>query len=617
MDRFILLFLFLGLYQGFIFSQQVLETIYDVSSGLPFQEVTNTFKSKDGGLWLEYSNQEYLSHFDGITWKHIRYSDEGLPASLSLMRDYKDGLWLSRRSELTNDLDVAVYGADKKWYRHQVKGVLVDDFFKVFDRLFYIDTQYQLHYFYKGSLVSTGMVIDNKVFGKHETLKRAIFIDSSTILLYFHRKHKTSVWQRGIYYDFKHKKVLLTDSCDLTNTYMLPISPNRYLVRSKNKSSINEIIRQGDLTVKKATDFEISKFDFIYLSQNNGVAEGFSIKNAGQSKKDVYVLSVEGKKLVKKFAGLNEGLIASGICEDENSNLWYATQSGLIRSNPHMLSFSESDKNMVNGLHSLAEDDEGKIWFGGYNQGGWSVWDGKTLARPVDQNLLYNRVLPGAYSHDGKIFFFEESFDFSTLSYIKNDRLHKLPFPEPVSSGFFMTALGSGRMAAGLAGKGLLLFDPESSKGYSIKNKDNGLLLQNVLTISEDLSNRLWMGRISQGVACYDPAQDTVVTWLISADEPLSVGMMSSKLDGRGDLWLGTNKGLYFLSKPHLFDIKNKSIYQHISSVHLPANDVSRVSSIGQNDKYLMAATDKGSAPLDKAAPLDGRRQKEGLFSLV
>lgn len=171
----------------------------------------------------------------------------------------------------------------------------------------------------------------------------------------------------------------------------------------------------------------------------------------------------------------------------------------------------------------IAEDNQGKIWFGGYNQSGWSYWNGISIKRPNDKGLLFNRVLPGSTYSNGRIWFFEESFEPFAQKYIQNDRLGKMVFPEMVSPGYYFTTLKSGKIGAGLAGKGLLIFDPAKPSDFTIKKKDNGLLLQNVLTISEDYHNRLWMGRMSQGVACYDPVTDTIVTWLVSTENPKSL----------------------------------------------------------------------------------------------
>jgi hypothetical protein len=124
------------------------------------------------------------------------------------------------------------------------------------------------------------------------------------------------------------------------------------------------------------------------------------------------------------------------------------------------------------------------------------------------------------------------------------------------------------------------------------------------------------MGRMSQGVACYDPAKDTIVTWLISTENPKSLGMIASKTDTRGDLWMGTSKGMYILLEPHRFDILKQSLFDHIKYVPLPGDYHDRINSITESRKYLIAGSDKGIHLIDKSVPTDkeGRRRTYELW---
>ncbi|MBK8516027.1 MAG: hypothetical protein IPL55_06975 [Saprospiraceae bacterium] len=90
MIRYILTLIFLLMLPVGLSAQHALETVYDVTSGLPFQETTNAYKDTKGQLWVEYSNQEYISRFDGISWTHYKFVDFGMPPGLAIERETKE-----------------------------------------------------------------------------------------------------------------------------------------------------------------------------------------------------------------------------------------------------------------------------------------------------------------------------------------------------------------------------------------------------------------------------------------------------------------------------------------------------------------------------------------------
>lgn len=591
-------------------AQQIVETVFDIDAGLPFQEVTGVVPGIDGRLWIEYSNQSYLSRFDGISWTHIKFSDVGMPDGLSIVRELKDGLVLQKFSALNNSTEVVHYDLKKKWTRTKFDGVLVWDFFQLFDQCVFFDKNHRILFLTKEGFVSSDIFIPKDVLAEDEEPRSAQFADSTTIVFYLSRKQEVKNVEKVVVYDFKQQRFLYHDTFDPTSEISTLVAPGFVLKRSKTNTRLFEIKQNRQ---DQTFQFNKNSFDVInifHFGSRPAIKAGFSVKNE-QFKNDIYAYDKLRNVFVKTFTGLSEGLRPSGLHLDEATNLWYATHSGLVRRKSNILFFPESENNMVNALHTLAEDEEGKIWFGGYNQGGWSFWDGKSIKRPTDKRLLNNRVLPGSFHHLQKLFFFEEAFDFNVLSYIQKNRLKKMRFRSKVNPGYFFTVLKSGRMAGGLAGKGLLLFDPDDPDDYLMVGREKGLMLENVLTISEDREGRLWMGRLSQGLACFDPVKDTVVTWLVNSENPRSLGVMSSKIDFSGDLWIGSNSGLYFLPQPDIYDVKRFSVFDHLQQVHLTGNDQSRISSLAENKKYWMAGSEKGLHLVDKSAPIDreGRRR--------
>ncbi len=608
--RYMLTILCLSLLIAGTTAQQVLENVYDVATGLPFQEVTGVHQDKNGYMWLEYSNQEYISRFDGITWTHFRFIDYGMPTGMSFFRETKEGLWFFKYDAVNKTTDLVLRNHQQKWRRFSFQGLNIVDYFALTDEIAYLDQDYRMYRYADTSFIYTGHTIPDSIIGRDYYLNGAQYIDKKTSLaLYIYCRDQRVPYDKFVVYNYVTKSVIFTDKRDHGKRFQPMLTPNKFFF-------LNDIQRGYDvqnggrafLLKGMSKTFQDINIPF-QLYRNSSTSAYISVNKKG--KKDIYVFNDKENKVEKIYQDLYEGFRSSPLVKDQNNNLWYATHSGLFRRNPHILTFKESSPGMVNGLHTLAEDDQGKIWFGGYNQSGWSYWDGQSIKKPDDQNLLSNRVLPGSFYTAGKIWFFDEALDYTNISYIQRVRLKKLHFPEAVTPGYYFTKLQSGKMAAGLAGKGLLIFDPEKPSDYIIKNKDNGLLLQNVLTISEDKSHKIWMGRMSQGIACYDPKTDTVVNWLVSTENPKSLGMIASRTDHQGDLWMGTSKGLYFLHQPHRFDILSQPLFDHIVPVQLTGDYKDRVNSITETQKYLIAGSDKGVHLIDKKTPPDkeGRRQ--------
>lgn len=589
-------------------AQQALEKLYDVGTGLPFQEVTGMHTDKNGFLWIEYSNQEYTSRFDGITWTHYRFSDHGMPPGLALDRETKDGLWFIKINYINKTTELILLDYQWQWHYYNVGGIVVSDPFRLSDNIAYCDNEYRIHQFADSSFTPTGIVLPRQIIGD-DYLFSIVHIDDHTFMINLTKNAETTFAYKFKYYDFEKKSVIYTDSTDVKDGVFNLFAPFKYFKNSDTRYGY-DIKADGLIFPVKGFSTPQPQFNLYYMPNDENVTATLSTLNI-RKKKDVYIFDDRNRVMKKIYSDLHDGYRSSNIIKDESQNIWYPAHSGLIKRQPHILTFSESSPDMISGLHTIAEDEQGKIWFGGYNQSGWSYWDGTSIKKPKDKKLLTNRVLPGAMLYNDKLWFFEEASTPSSLSYIQDNRLVSLEFPESVSPGFFFTKLKSGKIAAGLSVKGLLIFDPEKPSEYVIKNKDKGLLLLNILTISEDKNNRLWMGRMSQGIACYDPARDTIITWLISPENPESLGMIASKTDSNGDLWMGTAKGLYILHEPHRFDIMHQSLFNHIKYVPLPGDYHDRVNSIGENRRYLIACTDKGIHLLDKTVPPDveGRRR--------
>lgn len=169
---------------------------------------------------------------------------------------------------------------------------------------------------------------------------------------------------------------------------------------------------------------------------------------------------------------------------------------------------------MVSGLHALAEGPDGRIWMGGYNgRGGFSSFDGQQLLRH-SWSADAMPALPAASAAN-------------PAAFISSSKAPPASAPSKMAgfSSFGQTPFPSSRRVLPLsAGQrhppGLFRQRPghrrEAPAGFvrtKLVGKDKGLALDNVVTITEDRAGRLWLARVSKGLALYDPAKDTATTW--------------------------------------------------------------------------------------------------------
>ncbi len=275
---------------------------------------------------------------------------------------------------------------------------------------------------------------------------------------------------------------------------------------------------------------------------------------------------------------------------DHYGHLWYGTGSGPVVRYPEIMEINENAPNMVSSIHTIAEDSHGRIWFGGYENAGFSYWDGEKLSRPNDTRLRSSDVLPGSYTdiENDRILFIANK-----LSVIKDGKNISLGGATNENvTGFIIKKLKSG-YAMGTASKGLRLFNIEGNRVINDRFIKKGLTIENILTLTEDKVGRIWMGRASQGIAVYDPKIDSCITWL-RTETGKDFGATSSDNDNEDNLWLGTTDGLYIVNHVSEVNIYKESIFDRAKKILLPGNDRSNIGSIIEHDKFMIMSSLQG-----------------------
>lgn len=571
---------------------------FTTAEGLLHQEVTSVYYSPSSGLWMAYSANNTLSRFDGAGFTHYNLAQLKLPFPVYPVVEDRQGLWFLH--EQGNAL--AVF-RDGRWRSIRLEG----------SYYYYVDE-------------ASG---DFRLIGKDMQLYRldeARFrFEPQGAPLKLEVRAANLDWKL---YRFPAAGGYYLEFFDTTANrwayYATTLEPG------STPEYLGQCVKENNLRFYapgRCLEFSFADGRVYYQDGNkrrpipirlpNGkegkVLSSYCIQSperVSATQKFAYLVAAEGQKGKYIYTPTPGGGLAlrGGPFPDvidvqaaqlPSGELWIGSNAGLIRARPSMLEFSMEDENMVAGLHVICEDATGDIWFGGYTDSGFARFDGQRLRRPEDPALLKLRVLPGGMADErGSILFFHENS--GGIGAIEGGRFRHYAAEAPKFMGFMLRRLSSGQLAAGYSE--LALLDSLSSPlRYRSLGPDKGLQLTRVHTITEDAGGRLWLGRYGEGVALYDPQRDTFATWLFQPDKPGTFGILSSMLDENGALWLGANRGLYYLPQPEGFDYRSRNLFRHTSRIRLPGGDTTTVFFLTQHEGYAVAGTERAIHFIDLA----------------
>ncbi|MEZ4963181.1 MAG: histidine kinase [Saprospiraceae bacterium] len=597
-------------------AQQPFMYKYTIEDGLPYPEIDFISFTKSGEAWVRYSSGEALSRFDGINWTHYRLDELGLPLGLAFLSDDEFGVWFTCR--FSDKLWLVCLTPAGEWKKYEIKlrcwlyfdpsdgrFILMDahffsykydaktDLFLRSDKPAYALKEMQDSVFYylsntaDGSPYAAFKTSENTYLYRYGEDFQYSFISTAPDFKPIYISGKTInglFWKNGQlqWWDGKMAKPIVVTLPTGRKGKQVRWSNLNYWGRKRNLSDPNALIVEDPA----------SGIFYLYAIENNG-----------------------STRLL--LSHLPKDIFWSAIAQDKHGHWWCGTSSGLVRTNQSQLVFNETTPGMVTGLHAINEDLVGNIWMGGYTgSGGFTVFDGDKLQRQIFGNQSIP-VLPGpCHSASGTLYFFVEA-PWGMIA-IRNTQL--IPIYIPINEngnpavGFFFQPLRNGLIALGLVGEGLGIATEDGGLISSIQTigKEKGLLLDNVLTVSEDGGGRLWVGRMSQGVAIYDPQRDTAITWLRSPDVPNSIGAMASCVDENGTLWLGTNDGIRLLRNARQFDYLHENLFDRLEKIPMPGAAEQRVHFLKNTEQYLVAGTPEAVYFFDKK--YHGRRPR--IFSM-
>lgn len=570
---------------------------YNTDNGLVYHEPTELFVSKNGEMWLRYSSSEWISKFDGVNWTHFHLPALGLPPAIHLYKEYSSGLFFY---SIATNL-VLRYSHDGKWFKYNLGNQT-----KIIDVVHTYETE----------------ILDAKGFTYRYDESKDSFIKSSTPILWPRKDVNYEIVKSGRLADGTGYIGLQTNN--YANSQFFIFTPNGYkFLKSSEALTSLLYINKGRSTGLFMKD------GIVNWISNNKSFPLITITPSGKKAKPVFVTYV---KMADKPYTVQEGIIALEentlvwhlfrvdslgnahhlfgpnigefpkhfVTQTTGNKWWYETSTGLSTTDNNVLFFDGNNPNMISGLHTIVEDKTGRIWMGGYGGfGGFSIWDQKNL-EPFRCSSQVIKILPGAAkSNTGTLYFFSENGMYAINN---NECIPVKPLGDKVIMGFMLKSLSDHQLALGLSELGLGLATESNGmiNHISTIGKKKGMLIDNVISITEDKGGRIWMGRTSQGIAIYDRQRDTAVTYLRTADKPNSFGAISTCMDEAGTVWFGIQDGVSRLPHADKFDYLHKNLFEHIQRVRLPGNDSSIIMSIMNIKDYIVIGSQRAVYFIDK-----------------
>jgi ligand-binding sensor domain-containing protein/serine phosphatase RsbU (regulator of sigma subunit) len=492
-------------YDGRIF------TTFTTEDGLTNNNVLSIAEDKSGNLWFGTHNGG-VSKFDGKSFVKFDVQDDLESNSVrSLIEDKKGNIWFG-----TNSQGVKMYDGTS------LKSFTIEDGLSSNTiRSIVEDEKGNIWFGTYGGGVSVFDGISFKTYGKKDGLANNIILSSSI-------DKKGNIWL-GTYgggvckYDGNSFKSYSTEHGLVNNT-----------VRSITED------KSGNLWF--GTQAGISKYhgsSFVRFTDEQGVANN-SVISLSEDKKGNIWFGTAGKGIskydgssIKTFTS-KEGLagqVILSIITDKNSNVWFGTYGrGVSKYDGNFFYTYTTLQGLANNsIISMSEEKSGNIWFG-TSGGGVSMYDGNSFTTyTTEQGLADNTV--------------------------------RCIFIDRVGNVWLGTSDGVSK------------FDGKSFSTYTV---EDGLANNTVLSISEDKSGNIWFGTNGGGLNLLREQNkiglnegDKKSSFLNISDNnglPDNV-IVALKFDDKGRLMIGSNFGIYVLSKAELERVTSANSLSNIGTL--------------------------------------------------
>ena len=245
----------------------------------------------------------------------------------------------------------------------------------------------------------------------------------------------------------------------------------------------------------------------------------------------------------------------AGIVQDKDGYLWFGGLGGVARFDGiNWQTYTTEDGLARNWVWPMVLDKAGNLWCGTgnlYSTGaGVSRYDGqKWKTFTTEDGLVDNRVISMLKDRGGNLWFGTyagvSKYDgsnwqtFTTDDGLASNYVSAI-FQDREGSMWFSTGTISGK------GKGVSRYDPSQGQdAWTTLTKKDGLAINAVTTVFQDLEGDFWFGTADKGLSRYSPDSDT--PWrTFTAEDGLAGGLPIGTIiqDSEGNIWVGSLSGV-------------------------------------------------------------------------
>ncbi len=296
------------------------------------------------------------------------------------------------------------------------------------------------------------------------------------------------------------------------------------------------------------------------------------------NKNEYRIYQIKDTNQILKARFMYPSVVANYCIDTKTQSYYLGTTNALCR----VFSYIKNYPKLFNSLHSnditaITQDNNNDIWVGSYN----AALTKLTTNNSINSTLNIHRFMSGAISYKEHIFMVLETgigggvcrFNYNNPNYfesISDSITGYYLYKSHDNKIYFGTNLNENINKGGLWFTSLEDAAKQQKPNWKKITKEDGMLLKNILTITEDSLHRIWMAHPTKGIAYYDTKSKKCTTLLIEKNE-IDFGALASITDKYGNVWFGSSqKGLVVL-KHHTYNI-NKNSFKPIQHPLLQNN---------------------------------------------
>lgn len=562
-------------------------------SGLTSYGIEDLMMDRRGNLWMATDGDGILK-YDGTYLTQYRES-EGLndARTTAILEDKKGNIWILNYWGILSRFDGLSFTDYDLTEEAKGEGMLLGRTDMIEDS--------------EGNIWFAGFGAykfnpETEIIEEYSTEQGLIYFDEvSTELVYgFFEDHENTVWMRTYRGFIKYNYVRGEKFGKLTryeNVAGLNINEIRSIYQDKKgdvwfsgRGGVTRFDGEDFFHYSVEQGFDSESFILVREDDNGNIWFGSS--GAGLYKYNGKIL-----EQFSKSEGLSDNKVKDALF-DGNGNLWVATEpSGLSKIKLNGFRHASAKNGLRNdAVKSIAEDKEGEMWLGIHsfeNYGfGLNRYDGEyyTYYDPNGVGVQDGNIYDIITDKEGDIWYLDAGY-LSQLDKKKNVSTH-FTIESGLSSngGWAINQDHKGRILVGES-DGLSIYHPKRAlgKGYFTHfTKKQGLNSHVTTTIEEDSSYAIWFGAWQTAMIKLeiDEESDSAKVSYFTQEQGLqSTKFLSSMIDSKGRLWIGTEGG-----GAHVFD--GASFKQISSKDGLINSNVSSI--IEDREGRIWLATERG-----------------------